>query len=79
MPIAGEDGSLSTRFKGTFAADHVEAKTGQLGEVNSLSGYGMTKLGHNLAFSIIVNHHTLGNNKAKQMIDDIVNAILEED
>jgi hypothetical protein len=36
-------------------------------------------LGHNIAFSIIINHHTLGNNKAKQMIDDIVNAILEED
>jgi serine-type D-Ala-D-Ala carboxypeptidase/endopeptidase (penicillin-binding protein 4) len=79
LPIAGEDGSLSTRFRGTLAADRVEAKTGQLGEVNSLSGYGVTKLGHNIAFSLIVNHHTLGNNKAKQMIDDIVNAILEED
>jgi serine-type D-Ala-D-Ala carboxypeptidase/endopeptidase (penicillin-binding protein 4) len=79
LPIAAEDGSLSTRFKGTFAADHVEAKTGQLGEVNSLSGYGVTKLGHNIAFSIMINHHTMGNNKAKQMIDDIVNAVLEED
>ena len=79
LPIAAEDGSLSTRFKGTFAADHVEAKTGQLGEVNSLSGYGVTKLGHNIAFSIMINHHTMGNNKAKQMIDDIVNALLEED
>jgi len=78
LPIAAEDGSLSTRFKGTFAADHVEAKTGQLGEVNSLSGYGRTRRGHNVAFSIIVNHHTLGNNRARQMIDDIVNAILEE-
>ena len=79
LPVAAEDGSLSTRFKGTFAADHVEAKTGQLGEVNSLSGYAVTKQGHNIAFSIIINHHTLGNTKAKQMIDDIVNAILEED
>jgi len=79
LPIAGEDGSLSTRFKGTFAADHVEAKTGQLGEVNSLSGYAVSKQGHNIAFSIIINHHTLGNTKAKQMIDDIVNAVLEED
>jgi D-alanyl-D-alanine carboxypeptidase/D-alanyl-D-alanine-endopeptidase (penicillin-binding protein 4) len=79
LPIAGEDGSLSTRFKDTFAADHVEAKTGQLGEVNSLSGYAVTKLGHNIAFSILVNHHTMGNTRAKQMIDDIVNAVLEED
>ncbi|PYY16350.1 MAG: hypothetical protein DMG60_15320 [Acidobacteria bacterium] len=78
-PIAAEDGSLSTRFKGTFAADHLEAKTGQLGEVNSLSGYAITKGGHNIAFSILINHHTLGNTKAKQMIDDIVNAVLEED
>src|SRR2546429_2298222 len=53
LPIAAEDGSLSTRFTGTFAADHVEAKTGQLGEVNSLSGYGRTRHGHNVAFSII--------------------------
>jgi len=79
LPIAAEDGSLSMRFKGTFAADHVDAKTGQLGEVNSLSGYGITKRGNNIAFSVIINHHTLGNTKAKQMIDDIVNAVLEED
>lgn len=79
LPVAGEDGSLSTRFKGTFAADHVEAKTGQLGGVNSLTGYAVTKRGNNIAFSIIINHHTLGNNLARQMIDDIVNALLEED
>ena len=79
LPIAAEDGSLSTRFKGTFAADHVQAKTGQLGEVNSLSGYAQTKRGHSIAFSIILNHHTLGNNRAKQMIDDIMNAILQEE
>jgi len=79
LPIAAEDGSLSTRFKGTFAADHLEAKTGQLGDVNSLSGYAVTKGGHHIAFSILVNHHTLGNTRAKQMIDDIVNAVLEED
>lgn len=79
LPIAAEDGSLSTRFKGTFAADHVEAKTGQIGGDNSLTGYAVTKLGHNIAFSIIINHHTMGNTKSKQMIDDIVNAVLDED
>jgi D-alanyl-D-alanine carboxypeptidase/D-alanyl-D-alanine-endopeptidase (penicillin-binding protein 4) len=79
FPIAGEDGSLSTRFKGTFAVDHVDAKTGQLGEVNSLSGYATTRLGNNIAFSIVLNHHTMGGAKARQMIDDIVNAVLEED
>jgi D-alanyl-D-alanine carboxypeptidase len=50
-----------------------------LGEVNSLSGYAITKRGHNIAFSLVINHHTLGNNKAKQMIDDILNAVLDED
>ena len=79
LPIAAEDGSLSVRFTGTFAADHLKAKTGQLGAVNSLSGYAVTKGAHDIAFSILVNHHTLGNTRAKQMIDDIANAILEED
>ena len=79
LPIAAEDGSLFARFKGTVAANRLEAKTGQLGEVNSLSGYAVTKLGHKIAFSILINHHTLGNTQAKQMIDDIVNAVLEED
>jgi serine-type D-Ala-D-Ala carboxypeptidase/endopeptidase (penicillin-binding protein 4) len=79
LPIAAEDGSLSTRFKGTFAADHLEAKTGQLGGVNSLTGYAVTKSGHNIAFSVLVNHHILGNVRAKQMIDDLLNAVLEED
>src|SRR5437763_9641454 len=65
LPIAAEDGSLSTRFKGTLAADHLEGKTGQLGGVNSLSGYAVPKAGHNLAFSILVTHHTLGNVRAK--------------
>jgi D-alanyl-D-alanine carboxypeptidase/D-alanyl-D-alanine-endopeptidase (penicillin-binding protein 4) len=79
LPVAAEDGSLSTRFKGTFAADHVDAKTGQLGEVNSLSGYATTRGGHNIAFSIVLNHHTMGGTKARQMIDDTVNAFLDED
>jgi D-alanyl-D-alanine carboxypeptidase/D-alanyl-D-alanine-endopeptidase (penicillin-binding protein 4) len=79
LPVAAEDGSLATRFKGTFAADHVTAKTGQLGEVNSLSGYAQTKRGNQIAFSILINHHAMGNARARQMIDDIVSAVLEED
>ena len=44
LPVAGEDGTLTERLKGTPAASRVFAKTGTIGteHVNSLSGYATT-------------------------------------
>lgn len=55
LPIAGIDGSLKNRLKGTAAENNVTAKTGSMGGVNSLSGYVTAKNGNKLAFSILVN------------------------
>ncbi|QRG65091.1 D-alanyl-D-alanine carboxypeptidase/D-alanyl-D-alanine endopeptidase [Brevibacillus choshinensis] len=55
LPIAGVDGTLKNRLKGTVAENKVFAKTGSMGGVNSLSGFVTAKNGHKLAFSIIVN------------------------
>src|SRR5262249_41335721 len=39
LPLAGVDGSLADRFKGSIAQGRVYAKTGSLGGVKTLSGY----------------------------------------
>ena len=39
LPIAGVDGTLASRMKGTIAEKKAIAKTGSMGGVNALSGY----------------------------------------
>lgn len=79
LPLAAVDGSLSTRFLGVAAQGRVSAKTGFLAGVHALSGYAQTKHGNNVVFSVMLNHVQLHSNKAKELIDQVVNAIVEED
>ncbi|MFF0826252.1 D-alanyl-D-alanine carboxypeptidase/D-alanyl-D-alanine-endopeptidase [Brevibacillus sp. NPDC003359] len=55
LPIAGVDGTLKNRMKGTSAEKNLVAKTGSLSGVNTISGYVTAKNGHKLAFSILIN------------------------
>src|SRR6185436_16139856 len=57
LPIAGIDGTLQNRMKGTAAAGNVRAKTGTLRYVYTLSGYVTTAAGERLAFSIMLNNY----------------------
>jgi len=71
LPVAGLDGSLERRMKGTEAEGRVFAKTGSFNHVNALAGYVDSVGGRHLAFSIIVNHHTRPSREANAGIDAI--------
>ena len=57
LPIAGVDGTLRNRLKGTPAENNLRAKTGTLSSASSLSGYVRDAAGEQLAFSIMVNNY----------------------
>jgi D-alanyl-D-alanine carboxypeptidase/D-alanyl-D-alanine-endopeptidase (penicillin-binding protein 4) len=58
LPVAGVDGTLAGRMRGTRAAGNVRAKTGSLSRVRALSGYVTSADGELLAFSMLCNHFT---------------------
>jgi D-alanyl-D-alanine carboxypeptidase/D-alanyl-D-alanine-endopeptidase (penicillin-binding protein 4) len=55
MPIAGKDGTLATRMRGTRAEGNAVAKTGSISNVRTLSGFVRTRDGQHLVFSMLAN------------------------
>src|SRR5256714_8190692 len=71
MPIAGVDGTIDTRMKGTPAEGNVHAKTGTLAKARSLSGYVTAADGERLIFSVLANNTTTPGSAVTHVADEI--------
>ncbi|MBW4615152.1 MAG: D-alanyl-D-alanine carboxypeptidase/D-alanyl-D-alanine-endopeptidase [Desmonostoc vinosum HA7617-LM4] len=72
LPVAGKSGTLKNRFQNTPAEGIVQAKTGTLTGVVSLSGYVNAPQYEPLVFSIIVNQSEQPATVIRQAMDEIV-------
>ena len=72
LPIAGVDGTLEHRLRGTAAERRVQAKTGTLGQTNALAGYATNQAGDRFVFSIVLNHSDLEGREGVSAIDAVV-------
>ena len=71
LTIAGVDGTLRNRFKGTAAQGNMRGKTGTIDQVSALSGYVTTARGEQLVVSSVVNGVPTTANRVA-LLDEIV-------
>ena len=73
LPVSGGKGSLQARF--TDLPGRVRAKTGYIGNVDSLAGYLTRADGGEVTFAIIANASGQPSSRMKAGIDDVVRAV----
>jgi D-alanyl-D-alanine carboxypeptidase/D-alanyl-D-alanine-endopeptidase (penicillin-binding protein 4) len=77
LPVAGHDGTLENRMKKTALDGRLEAKTGTIANVRSLSGYLETKSGERLVFSMIANHFTAPASEIDAVVEKALLRLME--
>jgi D-alanyl-D-alanine carboxypeptidase/D-alanyl-D-alanine-endopeptidase (penicillin-binding protein 4) len=75
LPVAGHDGTLDTRMRGTILDDRVEAKTGTLANVRSLSGYLETTTGKHVVFAILVNNFIAPASQVDAIVERVLSIV----
>ncbi len=75
LPLAGDDGTLARRMRGTPAERRLRAKTGTLSGVTSLSGYVPGADGELLGFSMIMENFA-GPTRPYRAIQDSIGVLL---
>ncbi|UYL09995.1 D-alanyl-D-alanine carboxypeptidase/D-alanyl-D-alanine-endopeptidase [Bdellovibrio sp. SKB1291214] len=76
LPIAGIDGTLKKRMKGTNAERWVRAKTGYINNVVTLAGYAGLEDGRVITFSFIYNGAT-DEAAVRQYFDNLLKSLLK--
>ncbi|MBN2091282.1 D-alanyl-D-alanine carboxypeptidase/D-alanyl-D-alanine-endopeptidase [candidate division KSB1 bacterium] len=69
LPIAGIDGTIKGRMRGTRAQNNVHAKTGFISRVRALSGYVTSLDNEKFVFSLITNNYTVPTSTANNIQD----------
>lgn len=69
LPVAGVDGTIANRMRGTSAAGNVRAKTGTLDKARALSGYVTTADGQLLLFSLLANNYSVPTRDVERVQD----------
>jgi serine-type D-Ala-D-Ala carboxypeptidase/endopeptidase (penicillin-binding protein 4) len=77
LPVAGVDGTLANRMKGTKAQGNARAKTGSIANARALSGYVASAEGEPLVFSMIVNNFNVPQSEADAIMDRAVVRLAE--
>lgn len=72
LPIAGVDGTIRNRMKGTPAQGNARGKTGTLDKARSLSGYVTTADQQLVLFSLLCNNYTVPTREVERVQDALV-------
>ncbi len=75
LPVAGADGTLGRRLRGTPGERRVFAKTGSMSNVRSLAGYVDTLAGETLAFAVMTNGFDSRGAEIDQRVDELLLAL----
>jgi serine-type D-Ala-D-Ala carboxypeptidase/endopeptidase (penicillin-binding protein 4) len=75
LPVAGVDGTIRNRMRGTAAQGNVRAKTGFVDKARSLSGYVTDADGGMLMFSMLCNNWTVPVRDVERVQDTIASAL----
>ena len=80
LPVAGVDGTLRQRFRGTPAQGNLRAKTGTLRYVHTLSGFMTNVSGRRLVFSAMLNAYEptgAAEPTGRAALDELVQALIQ--
>lgn len=72
LAVAGEDGTLKDRFRGSIVQNNFHGKTGTLNGVSAISGYLKTAKNNDVIVSIIIEFNRKGANYYRNIQDKII-------